>query len=136
MVTIIPDFLQSSQPSNTVCANRTGMADPITIEIIGFQNAECSPFPCNEDRTCGLSDCYPTNKLTAAFGALETALKARYGERVALSLTLLDRGVPDRIRKIIEQHHPALPAVLVNGKVTPIGRIALERIIKEIEKIL
>jgi hypothetical protein len=110
------------------------MADPITIEIIGFKNADCSPFPCNEERTCGLSDCYPTNKLTSAFRALETALKARYGDRVSLSLTLLDTGVPSRIRAIIEEHHPALPAVLVDGKVTPIGRIALERIVKEIEK--
>lgn len=110
------------------------MTDPITIEIIGFKNAECSPFPCNEERTCGLSDCYPTNKLTAAFGALEKALKARYGDRIALTLTLLDSGVPDRIRSIIEQHRPALPVVIVNGKVTPVGRIALDRIIKEIEK--
>ncbi len=110
------------------------MADPITIEIIGFKNAECSPFPCNEERTCGLSECYPTNKLTAAFHALETALKAKYGDRVTLNLTLLDTGVPERIRAIIEEHRPALPAVLVNGKVTPIGRIALDRIVKEIEK--
>lgn len=110
------------------------MPDPVTIEIIGFKNAECSPFPCNEERTCGLTDCFPTNKLTAAFGALETALKARYGDRVSLSLTLLDAGVPARIQAIIEQDHPALPAVLVNGKVTPIGRIAVERIVKEIEK--
>jgi hypothetical protein len=112
------------------------MADPVIIEIIGFKNAECSPFPCNEERTCGLSECYPTNKLTSAFGALETALKARYGGRVALTLTLLDSGVPERIRTIIEQHRPALPAVIINGKVTPIGRIALERIVKEIEKSL
>ncbi|OPY35956.1 MAG: hypothetical protein A4E35_02234 [Methanoregula sp. PtaU1.Bin051] len=112
------------------------MAGPVTIEIIGFEKSECSPFPCNEERTCGLSECYPTNKLTTAFGALETALKARYGNRVALSLTLLDRGVPDRIKDIIAKHHPALPAVLVNGNVTPVGRIALERIAKEIEKVL
>ncbi len=112
------------------------MADPVTIEIIGFEHSECSPFPCNEERTCGLSACYPTNRLTAAFGALEMALQAKYGNRVALSLTLLDRGVPDRIKMIIEKHHPALPAVLVNGNVTPVGRIALDRIIKEIEKVL
>jgi alkyl hydroperoxide reductase subunit AhpF len=55
---------------------------------------------------------------------------------VALTLTLLDSGVPERIRTIIEQHRPALPAVIINGKVTPIGRIALERIVKEIEKSL
>ena len=110
------------------------MADPVTIEIIGFKNAECSPFPCNEERTCGLSDCFPTNKLIPAFTALEAMLKARYGDRVALTLTLLDGGVPARIQAIIGQHHPALPAVLVNGRVTPIGRIAVDRIIKEIEK--
>ena len=110
------------------------MADPITLEIIGFSYAECSPFPCNEERTCGLTDCYPTNKLTAAFRALERALKSRYGETVILTLTLLDSGVPDRIRAIIEEYHPALPAVLINGNVTPIGRIALERIVQEIEK--
>lgn len=110
------------------------MADLVTIEIIGFKNADCSPFPCTEERTCGLTECYPTNKLTAAFRALETALKARYGERVTLSLTLLDNGVPPRIQAIIEEHRPALPAVIVNGKVTPIGRIAVERIVKEIEK--
>ena len=110
------------------------MADPVTIEIIGFKNAECSPFPCNEDRTCGLSDCYPTNKLTTAFTALATALEARYGGDVTLTLTLLDSGVPDRIKAIIEEHRPALPLILVNGKVTPIGRIALDRIVQEIEK--
>jgi len=110
------------------------MADPVNIEIFGFQNAECSPFPCNEDRTCGLSDCYPTNRLTEAFKALETALKARYSDRVTLTLTLLDGGAPARIRNIIAQHRPALPAVLINGSVTPIGRIALERIVSEIEK--
>jgi len=110
------------------------MAGSITIEIIGFSNAECSPFPCNAERSCGLSDCYPTNKLTVAFRALETALKERYGSQVVLTLTLLDDGVPERIRAIIEERHPALPAVLVNGNVTPIGRIALERIVREIEK--
>jgi len=110
------------------------MNNPVTIEVIGFKSSECSPFPCNGERTCGLSDCYPTNKLTAAFTALSGALKARYGDTVTLTLTLIDDGVPDRIRAIIEQHHPVLPMILINGKVTPVGRIALERIIKEIEK--
>jgi hypothetical protein len=126
--------MHRSQSSNTVLAKRTGMTDPVRIEIIGFKNAECSPFPCNDERTCGLSDCYPTNKLTAAFGALEAALKAKYGGRVSLSLTLLDHGTPDRIKMIIEREHPALPIVIVNGRVTPVGRIALDRIMKEIEK--
>jgi hypothetical protein len=110
------------------------MESPIRIEIIGFENADCSPFPCNEERTCGLSECYPTGKLTAAFDALKKVLDRQFSDRITLKLTLLDKGTPDYIKKIIEIHHPALPIVLVNGRVTPIGRIALERVQKEIEK--
>jgi hypothetical protein len=40
------------------------------------------------------------------------------------------------VRAIIETHHPPLPMVIINGRVTPVGRIALERIKKEIEKVL
>ena len=123
-----------SQRSNTVWTKLTGMADPVQIEIAGFENAECSPFPCNEERTCGLTDCYPSGKLTTAFKALKDVLEHEYGTRIAMKLTLLDKGTPDYIKKIIEIHHPPLPIVLVNGRVTPIGRIALERVQKEIEK--
>lgn len=110
------------------------MAQPVNVEIVGFKDAECSPFPCTEDRTCGLSDCHPTGKLTAAFDALQKTLMQRYGNRVTVTLTLLDEGTPPHIRAIVEAYHPALPIVIVNGRVTPIGRIALERIQKEIEK--
>lgn len=123
-----------SQLSNTVWTKLTGMADPVQIEIAGFENAECSPFPCNEERTCGLTDCYPTGKLTAAFKALKNVLEHEYGTRITMKLTLLDSEVPAHIRTIIETQRPALPIVLVNGRVTPIGRIALERVQKEIEK--
>jgi hypothetical protein len=133
---LVQSGLSFSQPSNTVCANLTGMADPVQIEIVGFEHADCSPFPCNEERTCGLSECYPTGRLTAAFDALKKVLDRQYSSRIALKLTLLDKGTPDYIKKIIELHHPALPIVLVNGRATPIGRIALERIQKEIEKVL
>jgi hypothetical protein len=112
------------------------MADPVQIEIVGFENADCSPFPCTDERTCGLSDCHPTGKLTPAFGALKKVLIQQYGDRVTLKLTLLDNGTPPHIMTIIEKHHPALPIVIVNGRVTPIGRIALERVQKEIEKVL
>jgi hypothetical protein len=112
------------------------MADPVQIEIAGFENADCSPFPCTEERTCGLTDCYPTGRLTTAFGALKTVLENEYGPRIAMKLTLLDSGVPDHIRTIIETQRPALPIVLVNGRVTPIGRIALDRIKTEIKKVL
>jgi hypothetical protein len=112
------------------------MADPVQIEIAGFENADCSPFPCMEERTCGLTDCYPTGKLTAAFEALRSVLENEYGTRIVMKLTLLDSGVPAHIRTIIETQRPALPIVLVNGRVTPIGRIALDRIKTEIKKVL
>jgi len=61
-------------------------------------------------------------------------LKAAYGDRVDLKLTLIDDGTPDYIRTIIERDYPPLPMVLVNGKITRIGRISLDRIKSEIEK--
>jgi hypothetical protein len=53
---------------------------------------------------------------------------------VVLKLTLVDDGVPDHIRTIVERDHPPIPMVLVNGRITRIGRIALDRIKMEIEK--
>jgi hypothetical protein len=111
----------------------TGMAGPITLEIIGLNDSECCPFPCDENRTCGLSDCYPTGKLTAAFDALAAELKKEYGERVECRLTLVDDHVPDYVKKIVETEYPPLPMILVNGKLARIGRIVLSRIKKEID---
>jgi hypothetical protein len=111
------------------------MAGSITIEIIGLKDSECCPFPCDENRTCGLSDCFPTGKLTAAFDALEAELKKEYGNRVDLTLTLVDDGVPDYVKKIVETDFPPLPIVMVNGKLTRIGRIVLSRIKKEIDAV-
>jgi hypothetical protein len=110
------------------------MAGIIQIEIIGLKNAECCPFPCDENRSCGLSACYPTGKLTTAFEALATELKNEFGERVELKLTLIDDYMPDYVKNLIETDYPPLPIVLVNRKLTRIGRIALERIKKEIER--
>ncbi len=112
------------------------MPEPVHIEIVGFENADCSPFPCNEERTCGLFDCYPTGNLIAAFDNLKKVLMGEYGNKISIKLTLLDKGTPPHVRAIIETHHPALPMVIVNGRVTPVGRIALDRIKKEIEKVL
>ncbi len=50
------------------------------------------------------------------------------------TLTLIDNGAPEHVRTIIEREYPPLPMVLVNGHVTKIGRITLDRIKKEIEK--
>jgi hypothetical protein len=110
------------------------MTGIIKIEIIGLKNAECCPFPCDENRTCGLSSCYPTGQLTSAYEALATELKNEYGDRVELRLTLIDNHVPDYVKNLIETDYPPLPIVLVNKKLTRVGRIALDRIKKEIER--
>ena len=110
------------------------MAGTIQIEIIGLKNAECCPFPCDENRSCGLIACYPTGKLTSAFEALATELKKEFGDRVEFRLTLIDDHMPDYIKDLIETEFPPLPIVLVNKKLTRIGRIALDRIKKEIER--
>jgi hypothetical protein len=110
------------------------MTGTVHIEIVGLKNSECSPFPCDEDRTCGLTDCYLSGKLIDAFNELNKVLQTIYGTRVDLTLTLIDEGVPDHIRTIIERDYPPIPMVLVNGRLTRIGRISLDRIKKEIEK--
>ncbi|MGD0080807.1 MAG: hypothetical protein ABSB80_09210 [Methanoregula sp.] len=110
------------------------MAGTLRVEIVGLKTSECSPFPCDEDRTCGLSGCYLSGKLTDAFNELEKVLTETYGDRVEMKLTLLDGGAPDHIRAIIEKEYPPVPMVLVNGRVTKIGRITLDRIKREIEK--
>jgi len=114
--------------------NSTTMADPVHIEVVGLKTSECSPFPCDEERTCGLSGCYPAGTLNDAFGELQNVLHKTYGNRVECKLTLIDEGAPAPIRTIIEQEFPPIPMILVNGRVTRIGRIALDRIMKEIEK--
>ncbi|HXX55777.1 MAG TPA: hypothetical protein VEI81_06760 [Methanoregula sp.] len=105
----------------------------VTLEIIGFSYTSCSPFPCDATRTCGLSDCHPDGQLVKAFDALRSRVAEEYGQDVDLTLTLLDDGIPGRIRAIIENEHPPIPLVLVNGRVTRIGRIAYDRIKKEID---
>ena len=112
------------------------MADPVTIEIVGYAESECGPFPCDSDRTCGLSACYPTGEFLKAAESLRTYLSGIYGDRITVTVTLLDSGTPARIREIIEARHPPIPLVIVNGRVTPIGRISATRILREIEPLL
>ena len=112
------------------------MSDPVLVEIVGLKYSECSPFPCDANRTCGLSECHPSGKLTKAFEALKTVIKDTYGDRVDLKLTLIDDNVPDNIRAILEKEYPPIPMVLVNGKLARIGRIALDKIKNEIEAAL
>jgi hypothetical protein len=110
------------------------MNSRVNVEIVGLKTSECSPFPCDEDRTCGLSGCYLSGKLSNAVEDLTRVLQKIYGDKVTVKFTLIDDGVPDHIRTIIERDYPPLPMVIVNGKVTRIGRIALDRIKAEIEK--
>jgi len=112
------------------------MDEPVTVEIIGFSGAECGPFPCDPDRTCGLEECFPSGSFTNAVVALRRALENRYGGRVRFTLTLLDDGVPDRVKSIIEKSHPPIPIVLVDGQVAPIGRIAWNRIMIAVDAAL
>ena len=112
------------------------MGDPLSVEIIGFSEAECGPFPCEPDRTCGLEECFPSASFMKAVEALRHAIAGRYGDRVKVTLTLLDDGVPDRVKAIIESSHPPIPIILVAGRVTPIGRISWTRIMKEIDAVL
>ena len=108
---------------------------PISIEIIGLKDLSCSPFPCDNTRTCGLYDCYPTGKLVVAFDALAKEIRKEYGEDVEMKLTLIDENVPSYIQKIIEENYPPLPIVIMNNKYVPMGRISLLLIEKEIERI-
>jgi hypothetical protein len=110
------------------------MGDSLSLEIIGFSDAECGPFPCDPDRTCGLYACFPSGSFLKAVEALRRALAEKYGDRVTVTLILLDDGIPDRVKEIIERSHPPLPIILVKGRVTPVGRISLPRIVREIEK--
>jgi hypothetical protein len=112
------------------------MSDAIFVEIVGLKSSECSPFPCDGNRTCGLSACYPSGDLVKAFEALKERVTEIYGNRVEMKLTLIDDGVPDHIRTILERECPPIPMVLVNGKFTRIGRIVSDRILNEIESCL
>ena len=110
------------------------MAHTITIEVIGLRDSYCSPFACDDERSCGLSDCYPTGSLERAFEVLEKTILKEYGDTVSLKLTLIDDEVPPHVEKIRSEHYPPIPIVLVNGKITPVGRVSLPLIKKEIEK--
>ena len=112
----------------------TAMAEMTEIEIIGFSDGACGPFPCDDTRTCELSACAPSENLVTAFEALKTELESRY-PGIILKLTLLDDGVPDYIVKIIEEHHPPLPIILINGTLAPVGRISLPLIVEQLERL-
>ena len=105
----------------------------VIVEIVGFAESECGPFPCDETRSCGLETCYPSNSLMDAISALRDELLAGYGDTVEVKTTLIDEEVPDYVREIVEERHPPIPIILVNGRLTSIGRISLDLIKEEID---
>jgi hypothetical protein len=69
-----PEGVFNDETSNSVLSNSIDMTGTVLIEVVGLENAECCPFPCDENRTCGLSGCYPTGKLSEAFDELKKVL--------------------------------------------------------------
>lgn len=112
-----------------------GMAEIISIEIVGLKDSSCSPFPCDMTRSCGLYDCHPTGKLVPAFEALKKELIGQFGSAIEMKLVLIDEVMPEHIREIIASQYPPIPFVIVNGVLVPMGRISLPMMQKEIEKI-
>jgi hypothetical protein len=113
-----------------------GGKKPLLIEIIGLKESACSPFPCDQTRSCGLSECYPTGKLNRAVAALKNELHDLYGDKVDLRLILIDDEIPGHMEEIIARECPPIPFVLMNGKLVPLGRISLTQIKREMEKVL
>jgi hypothetical protein len=105
------------------------------VEIVGFKDSECCPFPCDENRTCGLTACLPSNLLLPATEALRAKLREEFPEGVTVTLTLLDDGVPDYILNIYESMHPAIPMILINKELLPLGRISYKPISEAIKKL-
>lgn len=110
------------------------MKRTVQVEIIGFEKSPCGPFPCDEDRTCGLEECHPSGEFVPACAALKNALEKEFGDQVVFTVTLLDNGVPNHVREIVERYHPPIPLVLVDGQVIPLGRVSFTHLRTSIRK--
>ncbi len=108
----------------------------VQVEVVGFTYRPCGPFPCDADRSCGLTECFEKEKLSFAFPALKKALGEKYGEKVSVELVSLDAEIPERIKKIVADEHPPLPFILINGAVVPVGAVSVPKISEYIEKAL
>lgn len=105
----------------------------VTVEVIGYTYRPCGPFPCDKDRTCGLEECFEKLTLQYAFPALKNALAEKYGDKVSLKLTSLDKEIPQHVVDIVRAEHPPLPIILINGKLVPVGTISVPKICEFIE---
>ncbi len=106
----------------------------LLIEVVGLKNSSCSPFPCDETRSCGLNQCHPSGNLVTATRALTDELRVIHGDSVIVKLILVDNGMPGHVRDVIDRECPPIPFILVEGKLVPMGRISLPQLEKEIEK--
>lgn len=106
----------------------------IHLEVVGFTYRPCGPFPCDENRTCELSECYGKEKLSFAFPALKATLAEKYGDKVSVELVSLDKEIPEWVKEIVLAEHPPLPIILINRKVIPIGAISVPKISEFIDK--
>jgi hypothetical protein len=106
----------------------------LTLEVVGYKKSECSPFPCDENRTCGLISCAPSGELIVAYNALKMKIEEEYSGKIEMKLTLLDEEVPQYIKEIYENEHPAIPMILLNGEVLPVGRVSWTHIQDAISK--
>lgn len=105
----------------------------VTVEVIGYTYRPCGPFPCDNDRSCGLDECYEKLTLAYAFPALEKALNAKYGDKVSVKLTSLDNEIPEYVKELVKAEHPPLPIILINGKLVPVGAVSVPKISEFIE---
>jgi hypothetical protein len=108
----------------------------VTVEVIGYTYRPCGPFPCDKDRSCGLEECFEKEKLSFAYPALEKALAEKYGGKVEVKLTALDKEIPEYVKELVRENHPPLPIILVNGKLVPVGAISVPKISEYIDPVL
>lgn len=106
----------------------------IHVEVVGFTYRPCGPFPCDAERTCGLTECFGKEKLSFAFPALKKALEEKYGDSVLVELVSLDAEIPEWVKKIVADEHPPIPFILINRKVVPVGAVSVPKISEFIEK--
>jgi len=106
----------------------------VTVDVVAFTYRPCGPFPCDEERSCGLSECYGKEKMSFAFLALKRALEEKYGDKVSIKLISLDNGISDEIKEIIRREQLPLPIILINGNAVPVGAVSVPRISEYIEK--
>lgn len=123
-------------PATQKGGHEHGEKIPLLVEVVGLRESACSPFPCDESRSCGLYTCYPSGSLVKAAAALRDELHECYGGAVELRLTLIDDDMPDHLEQIIAREFPPVPFILINGKLVPLGRISLPRLQQELEKVL